>query len=33
VARLIGRQMARENFARRRTANDNRLPLRRLLRD
>lgn len=33
VARLIGRRMARENFARRRTANDNRPPLRRLLRD
>jgi hypothetical protein len=30
VARLIGRQMAREAFARRRAANDNRQPLKRL---
>jgi hypothetical protein len=33
VRRVARRQMARENFARRRTANDNRPPLRRLLRD
>jgi hypothetical protein len=33
MARLIGRQMAHEKFARRRTANDNHPTLRRLLRD
>jgi len=33
MARLIGRQMAREDFACRRAANDNRPPLRRLRRD